>query len=462
MDEILRAIYYDPKTGHTGAQQLYLRAKKVGDAAGIKITLAKVQTWLKEQTIDQSHAHNAMDRPANRFKITDVPNSYAVDSIFHETFKQRNKGYRGFLLFIELTTRKAYAYPFKTGSEQSPPTAQESLTIFKRFDAERSAEKHPVARISGDQGTELTNKPVQDFLHAQFIQSYFHRPEDHRANGLLNSAVRYIRRIIDRVVVSSESIEWLSKLDDAVANWNSHVISTVKASPDELGDDKEKRQEVRTQALEHNQKVWAKTALVDNDVVKRYLRRSTKGKGKFSKEGANWEGAYKITGRSGWHFDVAGLPHGYRPYELKKVTGSGTAPQTEPRGEEHPKDVAVKEARVKRRVRQALGKGAEQAIVREKRAVVTATPYEAPVAEKRAKLPPKARRKAGQIVREVEKVLQHRIVRGALQFKVKWRHLSTAESLALDWQPLSDFVEVVNGVDYYHPAIDAYMTVHGL
>ena len=117
---------------------------------------------------------------------------------------------------------------------------------------------------------------------------------------------------------------------------------------------------------------------------------------------------------------------------------------------------------MKRRVRQALGKGAEQAIVREKRAVVTATPYEAPVAEKRAKLPPKARRKAGQIVREVEKVLQHRIVRGALQFKVKWRHLTTAESLALDWQPLSDFVEVVDGVDYYHPVIDAYMTVHEL
>ena len=42
------------------------------------------------------------------------------------------------------------------------------------------------------------------------------------------------------------------------------------------------------------------------------------------------------------------------------------------------------------------------------------------------------------------------------------RHLTTAESLALAWQPLSDFVEVVDGVDYYHPVIDAYMTVHEL
>ena len=32
----------------------------------------------------------------------------------------------------------------------------------------------------------------------------------------------------------------------------------------------------------------------------------------------------------------------------------------------------------------------------------------------------------------------------------------------LAWQLLSDFVEVVDGVDYYHPVIDAYMTVHEL
>ena len=87
------------------------------------------------------------------------------------------------------------------------------------------------------------------------------------------------------------------------------------------------------------------------------------------------------------------------------------------------------------------------------------------MAKKRVKLPPekrKLRAKAGQIVREVESVLQHRKVKGALQFKVKWRHLTAAESLALEWQPLSDFIETVNGVDYYHPVIDAYMTVHEL
>lgn len=214
-EDILKSIYYDPARGHTGAHQLYLRAQKPAMDAGIKISEAKVRDWLKTQSQHQIFAPNGRDKPANWFKITDIPNSYAVDSIILDTYKNNNGGYRGFLLFVELTSRKAYAYPFKTGSEASPPTAEEALEIFEKFEAERLAEHHPVRRISGDQGKELTNRAVQDFLHSKFIDTYFHRAEDHRANGLLNVAVRYIRRMLNLHIRASADLKWTSNLNNA-------------------------------------------------------------------------------------------------------------------------------------------------------------------------------------------------------------------------------------------------------
>jgi len=470
-EDILKQIYYDPKSGHTGAQQLYMRAQKQALAAGVKITMAKVQSWLKEQRIHQAFAPNGLDRPANWFKITDVPNSYVVDTILEENYKASNGGYRGFLLFVEITTRKVYAYPFKTGSDKSPPNADEAVAIFKQFEAARAAEQHPVARISGDQGKELTNKKVADFLHEQHIQTYFHRAADHYANGLLNVVARYVRSIIERDVEHSGSLRWIDKLKDAVENWNEHRISHLKASPDELWDDKGRRQDVREAALAHNNAVAAKAQVAPGDTVKTYLRRNTKQKGIWSKESATFAGEYKVLGRQGYSWKLADtegneLPNRYRAYELRKVPNPSPAGVGGEQVEEeiHPREQAVQEARVKRRVAQAVGQGAAERIVREKR---QPKPRQLdapePAAAPKAKAEPKARYKKGQVVRIVEYVLRHRVdpVKD-LEFKVKWKHLSVGESLALPWEPLSSFVETIGGVKYYNKAIDEYMTEHGL
>ena len=207
MEAALNALWYSPEKGHVGAQQLYKRARE----QGVAVTLKAVQEWLQRQELHSTFAHNGMDRKpgrrkwgrdqpqpiGNQFKITDVPNSYVADSVFMDAYKKLNQGYRGYMLFIEITTRRMSAYPFKTGDDKSPPTAQEAREIIARFDAERVAEKHPMARLSSDQGTEFSNRLVQGFLHEHMVQQYFHRAEDHRANGLLNAAVRVVRRIIN-------------------------------------------------------------------------------------------------------------------------------------------------------------------------------------------------------------------------------------------------------------------------
>ena len=60
-----------------GARQLYLTAKK----AGLSVSEKYVRDWVKGQEHSLEHASNGKDKPVNWFKITDIPNSFAVDAI---------------------------------------------------------------------------------------------------------------------------------------------------------------------------------------------------------------------------------------------------------------------------------------------------------------------------------------------------------------------------------------------
>ena len=330
VDNQLKAIY-DKNGLKPSANRLHELVKR----AGLKIPLTRVKEWIQLRPHYIEHAPNTLDRKANSFRITDVPNSYAVDAIILKDFNpDANGGFRGFLLFVELTTRKAYAYPFHTGSYTSPPTGDESLQIFKRFEAEVYKTGHPVARISGDNGKELSNTLVSSFLHSKDIMTYTHNVSDHRANGILNRVVRSVRSKLSPV--------WLgASLTAAIADWNDHGVhvvgdSKVVETPDELWNNKDARQDVRESALKHNQGVWTKTSYNDNDVVKRYLRKGgrRKGGGVYhnaddetgdAKEGKTYTTEnFTIGKRQGYSHqllrsDGSVLKYAYRPYELKRV-----------------------------------------------------------------------------------------------------------------------------------------------
>lgn len=397
-----------------GARQLYLTAKK----AGLTVSEKYVRDWVKGQEHSLEYASNGKDKPVNWFKITDVPNSFAVDAIIKGDYnKKQNEGARGFIMFIELTTRKIYAYPFTTGSENSAPVAQEAKGIFERFQAERKSEGHPVARISGDNGKEFDNNLVQNFLRGKYIETYFHRPEDHRANGTLNAAARFLRKRI-----GNNSIVWIDKLAPAVRVWNDHIIRTIKNSPDVLEDDKTKRDDIREDALAHNQKVWAKTSFVDNPIVKRYLRRNTQDKGLFDKEGKNFVGDFKVGERKGYGYllskpDGSILANAYRPYELRKANQNAFNDERQKYTEKQAQEEANKVAKtVARKSQRELGKAPEKRVVNEKREVKQPERINPSQKQQKIAKPPKLNESSIPI-----KILTHRGSGDALEFHIQWK-----------------------------------------
>lgn len=416
MDAALTKLYEENM--EPGARQLFLAARK----AGLAVTEKAVKEWIGKQEHHLEHAPNGMDKPSNWFKITDVPNSFAVDAILRGDFnKNQNEGYRGFLIFVELTTRKVYAFPFKTGSENSPPTDKEALTIFQRFDAERKAEGHPVARMSGDNGKEFDNALVQNFLHSKYITTYFHRPEDHRANGTLNVAARFIRKRI-----GNGKIQWLPRLKPAVELWNAHVLRTIKNSPNFLETHKEERQDVRYNALAHNREVWNRTAMENHPIVKRYLRRNTADKGLFEKEGKNYTGDFQVQERKGYSYtlrnpDGSMLTNAYRPYELRRVPeGKFTLEKQAYHEEQQQQENNRKAKNVARKVRQEVGK--EPAAPRKRAERPRVAPEKPVVAKQQLK---KTVEKPADVVDVPVKILDHDWGSGkkkeSLRFLIQWK-----------------------------------------
>ena len=128
----------------------------------------------------------------------------------------------------------------------------------------------------------------------------------------------------------------------------------------------------------------------------------------------------------------------------------------------------LKANRVRRKVQRAVGKGAAERVIETRRTRIAPKQLEEDIrapAPRKPRAPPIAvvRTKKGALKRVVESVFHHRFdKKGKLEFKVKWSHLTAAENLALPYEPIDNFIEVINGVKYYNPVIDKYMEKHEL
>jgi transposase InsO family protein len=314
VEELLSKIYYDPKTGFGSLDQLFRQVKSH------KITRKTVKTWLDKQDTQQVHQRK---RRKIFYPITSGgADSYQADLTFYAQFKKHNKlnGKQviGLLTCVNIHTRKGYAKPI-TGKGTKIVTFETAGSVLKSMADILSELEVPMKNLTTDQGGEFVGGGFQALMKKHSINHTFADANDHRHMGKIERFNRTIRDKLNKWMSATNSVEWVSIIDDLMENYNNTYHSSIKATPNEA-----KASVVIKADAERVRKVDALSKKFKVGDHVRLLRE----KGIFEKNVGNFEvGIYTISEVNSQSYQVIDdmgveLQRTVQHYELVKVQGT--------------------------------------------------------------------------------------------------------------------------------------------
>jgi hypothetical protein len=229
----------------------------------------------------------------DKLVITAPPYSFQIDIIELTKFKTTNNGIYRFLLCVDIISRKAFAYPLKSGK------MTEILNQYEQFIKDVGEQIHSVA---GD-----------DFFNNAIFQTYNDElgitvitgvaKDDHltpQGNklGIVDRLTRTIKNYIEKYMLENETTKWTKFLPKIVDLYNNtpHRAHNSYSTPQEVYDDEDYGQKLFEGQFKKNEKIVMEFA--PDDKVRLLL-----GKNKFQKESARYSTEiYKVIEQIGHQF----------------------------------------------------------------------------------------------------------------------------------------------------------------
>lgn len=212
MEEILRAIYYDPSTGFGGLKKLYKTAK----AQGHSFTMKEVKSFYdKQEIVQQSKKPNAQGSFIPQRKLQEIQ----IDLVFYGN-TVLNKYFTAVLTAIDVFSKKAFAIFIKK------KTAEANLAALKVMIKELGKPE----MIYSDRGGEFDNKLVKDWMIEEGIDQVFthtHAPFIERFN-------RTLKEMTHKYLESTGTKTVTNVLSKIVANYNNTVHGATKYTPNKV------------------------------------------------------------------------------------------------------------------------------------------------------------------------------------------------------------------------------------
>ena len=213
---LLRSIYYNPEHGLGSARSLYNQVKDKG------IKFSDIKSWVDNQ--ESVQIFKEIRNKAYPAIIAHTDNDYQCDLMFIDEFKKYNKGFSIVFTLIELTSRKAYAYPLKNKSEKS---ISEAFNLFLK-----TVKK--VSNLTSDNGTEFTNKTFERIVKANHIKHYFAEKGDKHKMGKIERFNRTLRDKITKYMNTFKTMKWIHVLDKLILNYNNTIHSRTGYAPNKV------------------------------------------------------------------------------------------------------------------------------------------------------------------------------------------------------------------------------------
>jgi hypothetical protein len=308
--EQLLKLYKDPKFGLLSKSKFVDKAK----ASFPHLTKKSIGEFVANQELQQI---TEKQKFKGYYKIVAPPHSFQMDIFFMDKYKRTNQ-YSSFLLFVDILSRKMFVHPLK--------------------DRKITSILSGIKELTGD--LKMTNVYSDDEFNKKEVISYFQNrgvnfssivsKEEHISKGnrlgIIDTATRTIKRMINKYLLSENTTRYINVLDDLVENYNStEHVGLGGETPDSVFEDEKKQQQIYEKANKHNAQLQKS---IDLDVGD-YVRKST-DKGKFEKEKQSFSREiYNIYDTDGYKyilidFDGKVLERRYKYSELLKIDPTKT------------------------------------------------------------------------------------------------------------------------------------------
>ena len=303
-DDILTQIYYDPKQGFLGVNNLYRAIKKLVP----KVTMKEVESWLNKQAVAQIHK-----RMSDKIDFMPIfsysPGSFQMDLTEMPMFVKQNRGFRYILTAININTRKLYAYKSK---KKTATEIKKLLDIWRK-------DVGVIKRVTTDAGSEF--KGNRKWFEDNNIELTIVNPKNKFwVTGKIERVHRTLKELFDKYFTAMNTVKWYDMLDAFVENYNNRYHTAIKMSPNEV--DAEKEREIIWNDVKRLRKVQqTKTPFMKGNYVRIKIKKGIfeKGENLFSDEiyqitKINPIGTYEVSDLEGKRFNQT-----FKDYQLQYV-----------------------------------------------------------------------------------------------------------------------------------------------
>jgi IS30 family transposase len=222
MDEVLKKLYYDPKSGYINLVSLYEKTKELG----LYYPFDDVAKWYYEQPVNQVYKKKTPVVSYNKIiSHFNMVGEMQADLIDISKFYKQNSHYTFLLNVIDIYSRYAWSYPLKhkTPTEIAPYIEK----IFKTIP------KHNYKSLCTDKGGEFKGAVIP-VLEKYNILSFSNDPNSINAKHTTALVERFNYTLwmrIKKYMYSHSTLRFVDVLDELVYNYNHTKHTTIKQKP---------------------------------------------------------------------------------------------------------------------------------------------------------------------------------------------------------------------------------------
>jgi Integrase core domain/Domain of unknown function (DUF5679) len=209
IDPQLEKIYYDPKTGFSGINDLQ---RKTGKSQKV------VKEFLNQQDTYTLHKPARKFFKRERVYIHDIDEQWQSDLVEMIPYSKENCNFKYLLTVIDCFSKFGWAIPIKN------KTGDETVRVFEVLFKNRKPQK-----IQTDKGKEYYNSKLNKLFKDNDI-THFSTESDKKAS-IVERFNRTIKDKMWRIFTQNNNHKWIHIIDDLLKNYNNSYHRSIKMNP---------------------------------------------------------------------------------------------------------------------------------------------------------------------------------------------------------------------------------------